>query len=321
MLFVSQQTCHRPLPEPTTIGSGLESYLAWDHDCTFELAFPVSRLIPLVAVEGALPFEVDISGRTPCAIGDIERSLFLASTSASQLGRFGAFSFGIIFQRKGTNQVSPSASYLHYVSYPDRAVFGLSYRGSGSEVTEEGLQVAEVVRSAGLPIKVEDRSIIHTQGLKCSLSSFELDCDLHEVPSNAHEQADTIIRSLASEVYECSWYASIVDTDKARTYGFELYNRVAASGLTADEIKVLFKLQFLDMRGLDVVRQLCEGQTHYTIPMGTFRHRKKKAILGVFTNKDGHRLSLTLKEAPTEQEWAHLETVLNTKFDRKPFAP
>ncbi len=132
-----------------------------------------------------------------------------------------------------------------------------------------------------------------------------------------------LVDSLGSgRVFEHHWDASImgVDQENVNKHGFELYNRVAESGLTADKIQVSFKLQFLDVRGLELVRQLCEGQTGHTIPLGIFRHRKKKAILGVFTDKDGHRFSLTLKDSPTEEEWQHLEAALATTFERKSFA-
>jgi len=122
----------------------------------------------------------------------------------------------------------------------------------------------------------------------------------------------------SGKVFEHYWSVSImsVETEMVNKHGFELYNLLANSGLTADEITVSLKLKFLDMRGLDVVRQLCEGDTHYTIPLGTFQHRKKRAQVGVYVSKEGYRLALVFKDEPTDEEWAQLESALNTKFER-----
>jgi hypothetical protein len=318
MQHVSQK--HKSLADLPHLGFqwNLDRYEPWNHDCTFEVSF-ARNTISLVHVnpDHLRPYEILAEGRFEPASGKLNDAFKCAATNAGKLSHFGqynVFMFGSYFERKDKNQTYEFPSSITLVHNRGSNKLKFTYRGEPSDGVPAIAHEAQSI--------IERSSLALPGSFKANSDSFQ--CLLSSSASASVDLLFELIDRLGSgKVFSHYWSASMkaVDEENVNKHGFELYNRLAESGLMADEIKVLFKLQFLDMWGLDVVRQLCEGETHYTIPLGTFRHRKKKAILGVFTNKDGHRLSLTLKEAPTEQEWAHLETVLNTKFDRKPFAP
>lgn len=295
------------------LGIELKCYQTWNHDCMFEVDFKRTNL-PLLSFPESwiVPYEVVVSGLLGKS-ASIESVFDVAASSSSALGEFGVFFFGTYFERKDKSQNFKDSSSVLLTRSSEDVSIEFTYRGSqGGDIEGIALEAKKIMLGSGL---MDDDDI--------DLSWWSVTGKLAKIDHAAAKLLVQLVGSLGSgRVFEHHWDASImgVDPENVNKHGFELYNRVAESGLTADKIQANFKLQFLDMRGLGVVRQLCQGKTNYMIPLGTFRHRKKKAILGVFTNKDGHRLSLTMKDTPTEEEWQHLENTLATTFERKPFA-
>lgn len=294
----------------------LDRYLPWNHDCLFELDFTKSQ-VEALGEESChlLPYRVTIEGviKPTSNVLPVFEIAAAHAHELSQFGEYNVFSFGSSFERRGAKQTKNQASTVKIHTNMGEAKIDFIHRGEeGEPLSEAAVMAKEILISS--PVVVSSTIQANWWAVRSKLPS---------VNNEAFQLLHGMVQTLGSgQVYEHSWSASImgVHEEDVNKHGFELYNRVTQSGLTADKIQVTFMLQFLDIRGLEVVRRLCEGETNYTVPIGNFRHRKKKAILGVFTNKDGHRLSLTLKDSPTEEEWQHLETTLTTTFERKPFA-
>ena len=307
--------------DPAALGNPekLDRFIPWDHNCTFELAFPKRDLRSLDYDRHlVLPFEVGLSGasnHSESAAG----ILYTAAANATRLSEFGVFFFGTSLERKDRRQTPDQPSSVEIVK-----------RGKGVE-TGEGVELVFTYcgsQAVGVESTAEEaKQIMLGSGLvtesDIKVSWWSVRARLEKVDSLAVQVLSELVQRLGSgKIFHHYWDASLVgmEDEIVNKHGFDLYNRVAESGLTADEIKVLFKLQFLDMRGLNVVRQLCEGDTHYTIPLGTFRHRKKRATVGVFTSAEGYRLALDFKETPTQDEFRQIEAVLGQSVDRNPCA-
>lgn len=204
----------------------------------------------------------------------------------------------------------PSTVTLHHSEEGSRLRF--TYRGTEEEgVADIALEAQALIAASGLAVEGS-----------YDVSWFSVECKLPSITPEAAQLLFLLVERLGSgKVFGYYWRTSItgVDTENVNKHAFELYDRVVESGLTADKLEVIFRLQFLDLQGLDVVRQLCEGDVRYTIPLGTFRHRKKNATLGVMTAAEGYRLTIGFKEEPTEEEFQQIEAVLGQRFDRKPF--
>lgn len=288
-----------------TSASSLPNFRKWDLDCTFDLTFPMSHLKVLeFRASEAIPFDLVISGLIEPDRKDTPTIFRIASERAFDLGAFGTFFFGAHFERKDVSQTREYPSSIYLTQREGKSSLRFIYRGS------QAVGVAQIAREA-------ERIVLNSEvgPLNLKVSWDAVKCEINSISADAVELIFELIQKLGSgRIFDYFWDASIVEPDIANKHGFDLYNQVAKSGLRADEYKIFMKLKLLNWTGLEVIRGLCEGETRFPIPFGTFKLGKKKATLAVLTSARNYRLGLQISDLPTQEELAQIEAALGVVF-------
>lgn len=300
----------RFLEEIKTDFSSLNEYQSWDYDAIFRLSFNKAQLRKLdFNPKWVIPWGFDIIGRINSQSPGPRKIFEQVISKADEFDRFGITSVEMSFARK--DQVAT-------VSPPS---VGLSRSLNRSEIRvtlfRDGEEIPEIAREAQ-EIMEASRLVIPGTG---RISSLQVSYHLPALTMEAVELQFLLADRLGSgTTFNHCWDIGISrsDVEMAKLHGFELFNLIADSDLNADEYQIEFALEFTDLRGVNVVRQLSEGEQGYEMPLGTFQFRDEEALVGIHVNANGYRMALHLEEAPSEEEWSHLESVLGCQFDRNP---